>query len=92
MKQTLDKLWDEYLSDKCAEMDTDKERELTRKTGELHEQLNALLSKEQSEALGKYIDAIYDMEALFIKKAFFKGCEFALSFLIEAGSLGKLEN
>ena len=69
-------------------MDTEKEREFARKTGELHEQLNVLLNKEQQEALEKYIDAIYDMEALFIKKAFFRGCEFALSFLLEAGKLG----
>ena len=88
MKQTLEKLWYEYLSHECAEMDTEEERELTRKTGELHEQLNVLLNKEQQEALEKYIDAIYDMEALFIKKAFFRGCEFALSFLLEAGKLG----
>jgi len=31
MKQTLEKLWDEYLSAECAEMDTHEERELTRK-------------------------------------------------------------
>ena len=89
MKQTLEKLWYEYLSHECAEMDTEEERELTRKTGELHEQLNALLDKPQQGILEKYVDAIYDMEALFIKKAFFKGCEFALSFLIEAGNFGK---
>ena len=47
------------------------------------------LDKEQQEALEKYVDAIYDMESLFIKKAFFKGCEFTLSFLTGAGRLGK---
>ena len=31
MKQTLEKLWDEYLSAECAEMDMHEERELTRK-------------------------------------------------------------
>ena len=86
MKQTLEKLWNEYLSAECAEIDTDEEWERTRKTGKLHEELNALLNKEQQDTLEKYVDTIYDMEALFIKKAFFKGCEFALSFLLEAGN------
>ncbi len=43
MKQTLEKLWNEYLSDECAEIDTDEERKLTKKTVELHEKANSLL-------------------------------------------------
>ena len=69
-------------------MDTDEEIKLTEKTGSLHEKVNALLGKEERAALEKYVDAIYDMEALFVKKAFFKGCEFTLSFLLEAGTFG----
>ena len=79
----------EYLSDECAAIDTDEERRLTEKTVELHEKINALLNKEQEEAVGKYIDAVCDIEAVFTKKAFFKGCEFAVSFLLEAGNFGK---
>ena len=88
MKEILEKLWTEYLAEECAQMDTDEEIKLTEKTGSLHEKVNALLGKEEREALEKYVDAIYDMEALFVKKAFFKGCEFTLSFLLEAGSFG----
>jgi len=37
----------------------------------------------------KYVDALCDLEALFVKKAFLKGCEFAVSFLLETGSFKK---
>ena len=89
MKETLEKLWNEYLSEECAMIDTEEERELTRKTVALQEKANALLIKEQEEAVEKYVDALCDLEALFVKKAFYKGCEFSLSFLLEAGGLGK---
>ena len=86
MKKTLEKLWNEYLLDECAKIDTDEERNLTRKTAELHEKANALLNKEQKDAVEKYVDALCDIESLFVKKAFFKGCEFAVSFLLETRS------
>ena len=85
MKKTLEKLWNEYLSDECAVIDTDEERTLMRKTIELHETANALLNKEQEAAVEKYVDSLCDLEAFFVKKAFFKGCEFAVSFLLETG-------
>ncbi|MBE6674609.1 MAG: hypothetical protein E7596_05845 [Ruminococcaceae bacterium] len=89
MKETLEKLWNEYLLDDCAEIDTDGERDLTKKTAELHEKVNALLNNEQEEAVRKYVDALRGLEAIFVKKAFLKGCEFSVSFLLEAGNLGK---
>ena len=89
MKETLEQLWDEYLSEKCAFVNTDEERELMKKTVELHEQANALLNKEQQDAVEQYVDALGDNEALFVKKAFFKGCEFAVSFLLETGNLSR---
>ncbi len=89
MKETLEKLWNEYLLDECALIDTDEERKLTKMTGELHEKANALLNDEQKGAMQKYIDTLCDLEALFAKKAFFKGCEFTASFLFEASSLEK---
>ena len=85
MKQTLERLWNEYLLDKCASIDTDEERNLTKQAVELHEKANILLNKDQKDAVEKYVDALCDIEALFAKKAFFKGCEFAVSFLLEAG-------
>ena len=89
MKETLEKLWNEYLLDECSAIDTDEERNLTKKTVELHEKANALLNKEQQDAVEKYVDALCDIEALLVKKAFIKGCEFAVSFLLEARNLEK---
>ena len=89
MKNTLEKLWNEYLLDECSAIDTEEERYLTKKTGELHEKTNILLNEDQKEAVQKYVDALCDIEALFAKKAFLKGCEFAVPFLLEAGYLYK---
>ena len=86
MKKTLEKLWNEYLLDKCAGIDTDEERELIEKALKLHQKAKALLNEEQENAVEKYIDALCDIDTIFMKKAFFKGCEFAVSFLLEAGS------
>ena len=81
MKETLEKLWDEYLSDECATIETEEEKILTKKAVELHEIANNLLNDAQQNAVEKYIDALCDIEALFARKAFCKGCEFAISFL-----------
>ena len=89
MKNTLEKLWNEYLSSECAVIDTDEERRLTKKAAELHEKADVLLDNEQRAAVEKIIDALCDVNAIFTKKAFFKGCEFATSFLLESGNLGK---
>ena len=87
MKKALEKLWNEYLLDECAVIDTDEERDRTKMAAELHEKANALLSMDQKDAVQKYVDSLWDIEALFAKKAFVKGCEFAVSFLLEAGYL-----
>lgn len=84
MKQTLEKLWNDYLSDECAAIDTEEERRLSQRVVELHEAANALLNKEQQEAIEKHVDALCDLEAIYVKKAFCKGCAFAVSFLLEA--------
>ena len=89
MKQTLEKLWNDYLLDECSMIDTDEERMLTKKVAELHESANVLLNKAQQDAVEKYVDALCDIEALFVKKAFLKGCEFSVSFLLEARNLEK---
>ena len=89
MKETLEKLWNDYLLNECAVMDTEEERMLTKQAVELHEKANALLTKEQQDATEKYVDVLCDIEAIFVKKAFLKGCQFAISFLLEARSLEK---
>lgn len=84
MKETLEKLWQEYLFDDCALVNSLEERELTKKAGELREKLNELLSEEQRLVTEKYIDTLCDIDFIFAKKAFLKGCEFTVSFLLEA--------
>ena len=87
MKEILEKLWNEYLLEECATIETEEEKILTKKAVELHEIANNLLNDEQRDAVEKYIDALCDIEALFVKKAFFKGCEFSVSFLLEARNI-----
>lgn len=89
MKKTLEKLWHEYLSDECAVIDMEEERALSKKAVELHEKASAFLNREQEEAVEKYIEAICDIESCYVKKAFIKGCEFGVLFLLEAGDFGK---
>ncbi len=89
MKEILENLWNEYFAEECAVIDTDEERAFLVRTGELHESVNELLTKEQRETIEKYIEALYEMQNLFVKKAFFKGCEFATTFLFEAGKFAK---
>ena len=84
MKITLEKLWNEYLLEQCSAMNTDEERELTKKAVELHGEVTDLLTAEQQHAVEAYVDALCEINALFAKKAFLKGCEFAVSFLLEA--------
>ena len=84
MKETLEKLWRDYLADECAAIDTKEERELSKKAIVLQEKANALMSEEGKDTLQSYVDALCDINAIFAEKAFFKGCEFALSFLLEA--------
>lgn len=89
MSETLEKLWNEYLSEECAAFDTDEERKISQKTVKLHEEANALLNQDQQDAVEKYVDALCEIETHFVKKAFFKGCEFAVSFLLEVRGLKK---
>ena len=71
MKETLEGLWKEYLMAECAVIETDEERRLTKRIGELHERANSLLNREQEEAVDGYVDALCDANTLFVKKAFF---------------------
>ena len=87
MKEILENLWDEYLSDKCAYINTEEESNLTKAAASLHEEVNAMLNEEQQKAVERYVDAIYDNVAFFSKKAFFSGCKFSVSFFLEAINL-----
>ena len=83
MKRTLENLWTEYLLDSCATIDSEEERIMTKNAVELHEKINAFLNKEQKEVLEKYVDLLSDIDSLFAKKSFLKGCEFTAFFLLE---------
>ena len=88
MKETLERLWNEYFAETCASLDTEDERALLKRAAEIHRKANELLTREQRDAIEKYIDALYEIQHFFEKKAFFKGCEFSISFLLELGFLG----
>ncbi len=90
MKETLEKLWNEYFAEECLMIDTDDERALVEKAAEMHEKANELLTKEQIDAIEKYIETLYDIQDFFGKKAFFRGCEFTTAFLFEVGDFGKM--
>ena len=89
MKETLEKLWNECFAEECAVIGTEEERTLLKKAITLRNAVNEALTKEQSESVEKYVEAFYELQGFLLKKAFFKGCEFAVSFLFEAGKLGK---
>ena len=84
MKKTIKKLWKEYFVEEIATIESDEERELTKKAAKLHEEMNSLLSKEAYDATEKYLNSIYELNSLIEEKAFTKGCEFAISFLLDA--------
>ena len=84
MKETLNNLWNEYLFEKSSVIETDEERKLTEKAVKLHEDLNALLNNDQQDAVQRYVDVLSELEYIFARKAFFKGCEFTVSFIFDA--------
>ena len=85
MKDTLEKLWNKCFFEECATIDSNEERTLLKKASEIHEAANSLLTQMQREAVEKYVDALYEIQGFIVKKAFFKGCELAASFLLETG-------
>ena len=87
MKATLEKLWSEYLADKCSTIDTDEEKELAKIAADLHDKLNPSLTADQRLDVEKLIDTLCGMGSILAKKAFIKGCEFSVQFLLESGNL-----
>ena len=87
MKKTLERLWYEYMFEESAAIDTEEQRMLMKQTSELSKKAYELLNDEQQDAVENYVDSLCDLEALLAKKAFIKGCEFAVSFILEAGNL-----
>lgn len=81
MKITLEKVWDEYFAELCSVIDSEDERELIKKAAVMHEALNKLLIKDQSEVLEKYVETLYEIQGLVVKKAFLRGCDFVTNVL-----------
>ena len=86
MKKMLETLWNEYLAEKCAPLNT-QEKELAEKALKNHGIAKELLTEEQNDAVEKYIDNLCEMQSSALKKAFIAGCEFATAFFLEAGHL-----
>ena len=86
MKETLEKLWNEYFVGECALMDTKEERAFVQKAVEMRKTMDELLTETQREAVEKYIEVLYGFQDFCVKKAFFKGCEFTIHFFFEAGN------
>lgn len=84
MKKTLEDLWNKYLMDECSKIDTENEKRLTAEVAILHEKTNELLDDKQKEAIENYVDLLLELDAILVKKAFIKGCEFSVSFLLES--------
>ena len=81
MNKTLEKLWNEYFANECSAIDTAIEKALVKKAANMHEIADKLLSSEQREALENYVDSLCEIQDYLVKKAFFKGCKFTLSFI-----------
>ena len=83
MEETLERLWNEFFAEECSVIDTREERELLKKSIEMHEAVNESLTKEKSEIVERYTELLYEIQSVFVKKAFFKGCDFAISFFLQ---------
>lgn len=89
MKETLEKIWNDYFADECARMESKQEKALAKQAINLHNVANDLLSKEQRDAIEKYVDILCDINTSYARKAFVTGCKFATSFLFEARNFEK---
>ena len=89
MKDLLEELWSEHFAEECAAIHTEEERALIKRAAEMHKTANELLTKEQCEAVEEYIEALYEIQGFFVKRAFFKGCEFTTAFLLKVGDFEK---
>lgn len=83
MKAPLERLWNEHFAEECAAIDTEEERALMKKVAAMYEAINGLLTAEESNALERYTEALCELQSSFLKKAFFKGCEFSAAFLLD---------
>ena len=85
MKDVLDRLWVEHFGEVCSKIESEAERALIRKAAELHGGLAKALDEKQNASLEKYVEVLYEIQSVFSKKAFFKGCELGVAISSCAG-------
>ena len=88
--EEINKLWNEYFGEECSKIDTMEEKTFARRTAEMSKAIDDLLTNEQHRAVDKYIESLYDLQDCLVKKAFFKGCKFTVSFFLAQGKYGAL--
>ena len=83
MNEMLEKLWYDHFAEECAVLDTREEQALAKRAAESRGKLNRSLTGEQRRIMDAYAEALYEMQASLIKKAFLRGAELSASFLLE---------
>ena len=81
MKETFEILWNEYFCEDCGVISTPEEKRVSKRIYKMYKDATSILNEEQRNAVEKYTEVIYELESILLKKAFFKGCEFSVSFL-----------
>ena len=83
MKDTLKKLWHDYLLDECGKIKTDDERELLSKLADLSHEIEIALG-DKSRLLDEYTSHLWDANSYLVTRAFCQGISFTANFLFEA--------
>ena len=89
MNNILEKLWSEYFCEDCSAINSEEEKAIAKILAQTRNEIENLPINEFRESIENYIAFMYKAQSLALKKAFFKGCEFAISFLVEVSSLTK---
>ncbi len=84
MKETLEKLWDDYLVESDCKMENQEEIENIRRIMEIEKEITETFNKESKKLFDEYARLADEEGVRFAKNAFIKGVSFSVSFLIEA--------
>ena len=85
MTEIFEKLWENYFYNELSDLHSDEEKAAAREVRKTREKMESLLSDEQMEAVGEYVEAMQEEETFFAKRAFIKGCELGASFILDTG-------
>lgn len=84
MKETMERLWHDCFEEDCSTLNSEQEKALMKEAARLRESFEHEMTKEQIAVTQAYSDVLCELQIIFAKKAFLKGCEFTASFLFEA--------